>query len=50
LIRKCVDAVEHGADQIDVWGDGSATREFLYVDDAAEGIVLASERYNSSDP
>jgi GDP-L-fucose synthase len=50
LIRKCVDAVERGADQIEVWGDGSATREFLYVDDAAEGIMLASERYNSSDP
>jgi GDP-L-fucose synthase len=50
LIRKCVDAVECGADQIEVWGDGSATREFLYVDDAAEGIMLASERYNSSDP
>ncbi len=50
LIRKCVDAVERRADQIEVWGDGSATREFLYVDDAAEAIVLASERYNSSDP
>ena len=50
LIRKCVDAVEQGADRIDVWGDGSATREFLYVGDAAEGIMLASERYNSSDP
>ncbi len=50
LIRKCVDAVERGADQIEVWGDGSATREFLYVEDAAEAIVLASERYNSSEP
>jgi GDP-L-fucose synthase len=50
LIRKCVDAVEQGAEQIDVWGDGSATREFLYVEDAVEGILLASERYNSSDP
>ncbi len=50
LIRKCMDAVARGADQIEVWGDGSATREFLYVDDAAEGILLASERYNSSDP
>ena len=50
LIRKCIDAVDRGADQIEVWGDGSATREFLYVDDAAEGILLASERYNSSDP
>src|SRR5439155_1575292 len=50
LIRKCADAVESGADQIEVWGDGSATREFLYVEDAAEGILLAAERYNSSDP
>ena len=50
LIRKCVDAVEAGADRVIVWGDGTPTREFLYVDDAAEGIVLASERYDSSDP
>jgi GDP-L-fucose synthase len=50
LILKCVDALETGADHIDVWGDGSATREFLYVDDAAEAILLASEHYNSSDP
>ena len=50
LILKCVDAVESGADHIDVWGDGSATREFLYVEDAADAIVLAAERYNSSDP
>jgi GDP-L-fucose synthase len=50
LIRKCIDAVDRGADHIDVWGDGSATREFLYVEDAAEAILLASERYNSSDP
>jgi len=50
LIRKCVEAGERGVDHIEVWGDGSPTREFLYVDDAAEGIVLASERYNSSDP
>jgi GDP-L-fucose synthase len=50
LIRKCLEAAEQGADRIEVWGDGSATREFLYVDDAAEGIVLASERYESSDP
>ena len=50
LIRKCVEAVDSGADQIEVWGDGSATREFLYVEDAAEAILLASERYNSSDP
>ena len=50
LIRKCVDAVESGADHIDVWGTGSASREFLYVDDAAEGIVLAAERYDDADP
>ena len=50
LILKCVDAVERGADQIEVWGDGSATREFLYVEDAADAILLAAERYNSSDP
>lgn len=50
LIKKCVDAVEAGADHIDVWGTGMATREFLYVDDAAEAIVLATERYNGRDP
>jgi GDP-L-fucose synthase len=50
LIKKCVDAKEAGADHIVVWGDGTATREFLYVEDAAEGIVLAAERYNSSEP
>jgi len=50
LIKKCVDALEAGAPEIVVWGDGSPTREFLYVEDAAEGIVLATERLNSSDP
>jgi GDP-L-fucose synthase len=50
LIRKCVDAVEGGHQRIEVWGDGTPTREFLYVDDAAEGILLAAERYDSSDP
>ena len=50
LIRKCVEAVEQGADRIEVWGDGSPTREFLYVEDAVEAILLASERYNSSEP
>lgn len=50
LIKKCVDAIEAGADHIDVWGTGSASREFLYVDDAAEGIVLAAERYNGDEP
>jgi GDP-L-fucose synthase len=50
LIKKCVDAVEAGASSIEVWGDGSATREFLYVEDAAEGIVLAAERYDGPEP
>ncbi|HOW90923.1 MAG TPA: NAD-dependent epimerase/dehydratase family protein, partial [Anaerolineaceae bacterium] len=50
LIRKCLEAIESGADTIKVWGDGSPTREFLYVEDAAEGILLASEKYNSSEP
>ena len=50
IIRKCVDAVERGEPTIEVWGTGSATREFLYVDDAAEGIVLAAEKYNGREP
>jgi GDP-L-fucose synthase len=50
LIRKCADAVDAGADRIEVWGDGTPTREFLYVDDAVEGILLAAERYDSSEP
>lgn len=50
LIKKCVDAVNSKADHIDVWGDGSASREFLYVKDAVEGLILASEKYNKSDP
>lgn len=50
LIKKCVDAIERGDKAIEVWGDGSPTREFLYVDDAAEGILLATERYNDSLP
>jgi GDP-L-fucose synthase len=50
LIKKCLDARESGAAEIAVWGDGSPTREFLYVDDAAEGIVLAAERYELSAP
>jgi GDP-L-fucose synthase len=50
IIKKCVDAVRSNAKEIVLWGSGSATREFLYVDDAVEGILLASERYNSSDP
>jgi len=50
LIRKFTEAKEHHAPQVSAWGTGSATREFLYVDDAAEGIVLATERYEKSDP
>ena len=50
LIRKCVEAKENGADHIVVWGDGSPTREFIYAADAAEGIALATERYNESEP
>ena len=50
LIRKCVDAREAGAASIDVWGTGSASREFLYVDDAAEGIVLGADRYDGEEP
>lgn len=50
IIRKCVDAVETGAKEIVLWGTGKATREFLHADDAAEGILLATERYNSSEP
>jgi GDP-L-fucose synthase len=50
LIRKCVEAVERGAPEVVVWGTGRATREFLYVADAAEAIVLAAERYDESEP
>jgi len=50
LIRKCVEAKEAGKDHIVVWGDGSPTREFIYVEDAARGIALATERYNQSEP
>ncbi len=50
LIRKCVEAVRSGAGEVVLWGDGSPTREFLYVDDAAEGIVAAAERYDDPDP
>jgi GDP-L-fucose synthase len=46
LIRKMVDA----KDEVVLWGDGSPTREFLYVDDCAAGLVLAAERYDGSDP
>jgi GDP-L-fucose synthase len=50
LIRKCLDAVAARRSEIVLWGDGSPTREFLYVEDAAEGIILATERYDKSDP
>jgi len=50
LIRKCVEAKRRGYKSITVWGTGRATREFLYVDDAAHGILLAAEKYNSSEP
>lgn len=50
LIKKCVDAIEQNAPAIEVWGDGSPTREFLYAEDAAEGIVLAAERYTGDEP
>lgn len=50
LIKKCIDARDSNADEITVWGDGSATREFLYVEDAAKGIVLAAEKYNKPEP
>jgi GDP-L-fucose synthase len=50
LIKKCVDAVQQGDEEIIVWGTGAATREFFYVEDAAEAIVLATEKYDKSDP
>ena len=50
LIRKCVDAVDTGAAEVVCWGTGDATREFLYVEDCAEAIVLATERYESAEP
>lgn len=50
LIKKCIDARADGEDHIVVWGDGTPTREFLYVEDAAEGLLLAAERFNKSEP
>lgn len=50
LVRKCLEAKARREEQIVAWGDGSPTREFLYVEDAAEGIVLAAEHYNRSEP
>jgi GDP-L-fucose synthase len=50
LILKCVEAVARGRSEIVLWGDGSPTREFLYVEDAAEAIILATQRYDKPDP
>ncbi len=50
LMKKCLEAKKNGDLSIDVWGSGKATREFLYVQDAARGIVLATEKYNKSEP
>jgi GDP-L-fucose synthase len=50
LIKKCVDAIRNNEGEIVIWGTGSATREFFYVEDAAEAIVKATEEYNSSEP
>ena len=50
LIRKCIEAKESGSQEIVCWGDGTPTREFLYVEDCAEAIVLATEKYDQSDP
>ena len=50
LIKKCFDAIDDSADKIEVWGTGTATREFFYVEDAAEAICIATDVYNKSDP
>ncbi|MFQ3675981.1 MAG: GDP-L-fucose synthase [Endomicrobiia bacterium] len=50
VIRKCVDAIRENKDEITVWGTGNVSREFLYVEDAAEAIVLATEKYNKPEP
>lgn len=50
MIRKFLEAGKRGDEQVELWGDGSPTREFLYVEDAAEGIVTAAEKYDSADP
>lgn len=50
LIKKCFDAIKEGKDEIVVWGTGKPSREFLYVEDAAEAIILATERYNKPEP
>lgn len=50
LIKKVTEAKQEGKKYIEVWGTGEATREFLYVEDAAEGILLATEKYNKPEP
>jgi GDP-L-fucose synthase len=50
MIRKCIEARDAGAAELVLWGDGSPTREFLYVDDAAEAIVMATQSYDGADP
>jgi GDP-L-fucose synthase len=50
LVRKCLEAVERGDSRVVCWGDGSATREFLYVEDCAEAIALATERFDAPEP
>lgn len=50
LIKKCIDAVESDAEEIEVWGTGAASREFLYVEDCARGIVMATEHYDGAEP
>lgn len=50
IVRKCLEAIESGANEVVCWGTGNATREFLYVEDCAEAIVLATERYARSEP
>jgi len=50
LIKKCTEAIENGDDQIDVWGTGAASREYLYVEDAARAIVMAAESHEGTEP
>ena len=50
MIRKCVEAKEKGGKEVALWGDGTPTREFLYVEDCAEGVLLAAEKYEKPDP